>query len=91
MIDIPLLREAMTLGLGALIAVITLIWKRADDLRYAKALEDMNRTLLTALDANTRAVLGVQTAVEAQADRRQQEQEMRELREMIRQQQRAQG
>lgn len=84
MIDIPLLRELASLGLGALLAGILMVWKRADDSRYAKSIEDMNRALLSALEANTRAMLGVQSTVEAQGLRRQQEDEIRELRDMVR-------
>lgn len=91
MIDLPLIRELATLGLGALIAGIVLVWKRADDARYSKALEDMNKTLLTALTANTTALLGVQSSITAQAARSQQEQEIRELWERVLQQRQTKG
>lgn len=86
MIDIPLLREFTEFGIGAVFAVVMFFIYRADVARHVKSVEAMNHTLLAALDANTRALLGVQAGLAVQSERRDFEDEMRELRELVRQQ-----
>lgn len=43
------------LGLAAVIAVMLLNWKRADDRAYQKTLEELTCRFLAALEANTKA------------------------------------
>ena len=41
--DIGVISDVVGLGVGAVIAIIVLLWKRGDDQRYQKALEDMEK------------------------------------------------
>ena len=79
--EASLLERAITLGLGALIAVVVLIWKRSDDARYAKSIEDTNVRLFIALEAVTQAMIGVRNAVESQETLNELREEMRKLRD----------
>jgi len=61
--DLGLIREISALGLGAVIAVIVLIWKRIDDQRYAATLAEMNDRLLKVVTDNTSAMNNVARAL----------------------------
>jgi len=55
--DLGLIREiAPALGLGAVVVVVLLIWKRIDDQRYAATLAEMNDRLLKVVIDNTSAM-----------------------------------
>ena len=51
-----LLERAATLGLGALIAVIVLLWKRADDKEHALQLAKMEERNNKIIEANIKAM-----------------------------------
>uniref|UniRef100_A0A6H1ZEL8 Uncharacterized protein n=1 Tax=viral metagenome TaxID=1070528 RepID=A0A6H1ZEL8_9ZZZZ len=70
--EISLLTQIASLGLGAVIAVIVLIWKRTDDQAHAKALEIIilrmdaqSERILKVMEATTIALQSLQRVVES--------------------------
>jgi len=59
------LAQLATLGIGGVVAVIVLMWKRADDKRYADELRADRDRIQTALEANTTAVIEVNRTISA--------------------------
>lgn len=66
--DIELLKLAAGLGGGFFIAVIVLMWKRQDDKRHEDYMASNNAVVLSALQANTAALVSLQKTVETLAD-----------------------
>lgn len=68
MAEVEILKLAASLGGGALVAAIVLVWKRADDRRYADALEGMINRQSTIIMANTEAMMRLEAAIGKLAD-----------------------
>lgn len=66
--DIQLITAIGQFGLGAVIALIVLYWKREDDKRHENYMSATNAAILAALTANTAALNGLQKTVETLAD-----------------------
>ena len=67
-----IITQLASLGLGAVIAGMVLVWKRADDKRYSDSLlllstaqEVREERLLKILDVNTAALTAIQLTVES--------------------------
>ena len=60
-----LLNSLIGLGVGGVLAGLVLQWKRQDDQRYQEELRTLTERMLMALDANTKAMQGMTSAVEA--------------------------
>ena len=63
-----LLRDISSLGLGAVITVIVIYWKRADDMRYQKALENLTQQSIEVIKVNTSAMNAVEMAVRSMSE-----------------------
>lgn len=80
--DFTILTQLSSLGLGAVIAILVLIWKRGDDSRHENYLVATNATLIQLVEANTASLQVLQKTVEtlsayAQLERRLQDAERR--------------
>ena len=69
--EIGLITQLSSLGLGAVIAVIVLLWKRGDDARYIKSLEDFvtrsetrDERMLKVIESTTLALQALQKTIE---------------------------
>ena len=69
MTDATLIGQIASLGLGAVIAVIVLMWKRGDDLRHDRYIMDMNTRLVSLVENNTQALTNLLRAIEKIDDR----------------------
>lgn len=63
MAELEILKLAASLGGGALMVAIVMVWKRADDQRYARALEEINGQLTAIIQANTMAMTRLEQAI----------------------------
>lgn len=66
--EIELLKLAASLGGGAFVAAVVMVWKRADDRRYADALEGMINRQSAIITANTEAMMRLESAIKTLAD-----------------------
>lgn len=68
MAELEILKMAASLGGGALMVAVVLLWKRADDQRYARALEAMVERQTQIIQANTTAMTRLEEAIAKLAD-----------------------
>ena len=64
MTELNIITQVTSLGLGAVIAVLVLIWKRADDQRYQKYIEDQNKLLIETLRSVALTIQSVENSME---------------------------
>jgi hypothetical protein len=84
--DFDLISKFTEMGIGVFIAVIVLMWKRADDVKFQNDLRDVIQgcneredKLISALESNTAAMLSLKTVVEGFVSIRALEDQMRKL------------
>lgn len=65
MADLEILNIAAGLGIGGVLAVLVIIWKRADDKRYTTTLEEITKRLLDVIASNTKAISENTSAIQA--------------------------
>ena len=65
--QLELINGVASLGLGAVLAVIVLMWKRTDDKRYIERLEAREDRLIGIVDANTTAMRDLKHAIDGLA------------------------
>ena len=76
---IELISQVSSLGLGAVLAVVVLVWKRADDLRHISYVEQTNAKLIAIIESNTATLTNLQKTVEALASLARLEDRLREV------------
>ena len=69
MTDATLIGQIASLGLGAVIAVIVLMWKRGDDLRHDRYMMEMNSRLTLLIENDVTALNNLLRAIEKIDDR----------------------
>ena len=78
---VELITQVSSLGLGAVLAVVVLVWKRADDARYISYVEKTNAQLFKIIEENIETLGNLQKAIEGAVNLTRLEDRLREAEE----------
>jgi hypothetical protein len=88
--DLDLLSKVAQMGIGVMIAIIVLMWKRADDVKFQNDLRgviascnEREDKLIAVLETNTAAMMALKTAVEGFSSMRALEESVRKLQNTV--------